>query len=127
MKMDDYNIPKHRDGKTALSLSMALAASAVVMGFIGVAMPSFAVASEQSSPRQEIVRFHDLDLTKIDDADELNLRVRRAAKRVCDQPGVASVMMQRQKKKCAEQAYGRAWADASAVISNRRLAIQIRD
>lgn len=123
--MYEYRSPKADNGKTVRSLSMALAASAVVMGFIGIAMPNPASAREQTGPRQEIVRYHDLDLRQAADADQLDMRIRRAAKRVCAQPGLEKIVMRRKIRQCTEQAYGRAWASASAAISRQRLAIHV--
>jgi UrcA family protein len=110
--------------KTLRSLSLALASSAVVMGFIGFAMPVPANAASQATMRQEIVRYSDLDLTKAADAERLRTRIRRAAKHVCSQPGTVGLWLHMQEQRCAEQAHDNAWAEATNAISNRRLAVR---
>lgn len=123
--MYTYNSPKAFEGKTLRSLSLALASSAVVMGFIGAAMPSPATAATQATPRQEIVRFHDLDLTRTADTERLRSRIRRAAKHVCSEPGAAGLWLRMKEERCVEHANDNAWAAATNVISNKRLAVHI--
>lgn len=125
VKMYTNNVPERLHGKTLRSLSIALASSAIVMGFIGVAMPSPATARDQSGMRQEIVRYHDLDLTEAADTARLKSRIRRAAKRVCSEPGTAGLWMRVKEDRCAEQANDNAWADATDAISRKRLAVRI--
>ena len=98
--MYTHNSPKAFEGRTLRSLSLALASSAVVMGFIGAVMPSPAAAAQLIEPRQEIVRFRDLDLTKAADTERLRTRIRRAAKRVCSQPGAAGLWMKMKEELC---------------------------
>lgn len=114
----------YRSGKTLRSLSMALASSAVVIGFIGVAMPHPASAATRMAPRQEIVRFHDLDLSRPEGAERLQSRIRRAAKHVCSEPGMAGVWLRMAEKRCERQATMKALADASQAISRKRLAVR---
>lgn len=72
--------------------------SAAALALTAVASPAFAQVLE---PQSEVVRFSDLDLDYAGDAEELIVRLQRAAGRVCGaRQGVQPVAQFRQDRDC---------------------------
>ncbi len=65
-------------------------------------MPSTASAKD-AIYNSELVRHHDLDLSRQKDVAKLYLRVSRAAKNLCAMPGIAADILRRDINDCVDE------------------------
>ncbi len=110
-------------GERATMLVMAACMTGMAVGSVSAIFAAPAHASTQEVVKTRIVRHGDLNLTSQNGRAVLDQRIRRAAKQVCAQTGVPSIVQRRQIRICAETAHSKAWATAQRRIDKVRLAV----
>jgi UrcA family protein len=108
--------------KRATMMIVAICTTSLGIGSISAIFAEPAYAATQANVRTQVVRVHDLNLASRRDQEVLNQRIRRAAKQVCGDEGVAGVIHRRKIRACAQEAQHKAWASAALRIQNWRLA-----
>lgn len=112
-------------GDRATMLVMAACMTGMAVGSVSAIFAAPAHASTQDIvEKKRIVRHGDLNLASQDGRAVLDQRIRRAAKQVCAQTGVQSILMLRQVRICTEAAHSNAWAIAQKRIDKVRLAVR---